>query len=91
MGKNELFVKRVYDIISELKIPLIDERVYDKVNFSSKSAVGKIIFKFEQDESVIRGFLGLADYFHTIVIKEKDKFYIPGDSLLYLLESAWDS
>ena len=88
MGKNEPFVKRVYDIISELKIPLIDERVYDKVNFSSKGAVGKIVFKFEQDESVIRGFLGLADYFHTIVIKEKDKFYIPGDSLLYLLESS---
>lgn len=88
MKKNQLFIKRVYDIVNELKIPLIDEKVHDKVNFSSKSAIGKIIFKFEQDESVIRGFLGLADYFHTVVIKEKDNFYIAGDSLLYTLESA---
>ena len=86
MGKNELFIKRVYDIITELKIPLIDERVYDKAKFSSKNTTGQIIFTFEEDESVIRGFLGLADYFHTVVIKEKEKFFIPTDSTLYILE-----
>lgn len=86
MGKEELFIKRVYDIINELKIPLIDERVYDKVKFSTKSTIGHIIFRFVDDESVIRGFLGLADYFHTVVIKEKDKFYIPTDSTLFRLE-----
>jgi hypothetical protein len=87
MGKSELFIKRVYDIINELKIPLIDERVYDKAKFSTKKALGQVKFTFVDDESVIRGFLGLADYFHTVVIKEKDKFYIPTDSTLYHLES----
>jgi hypothetical protein len=86
MGKNELFIKRVYDIVNELKIPLIDERVYEKAKFSTKSTIGTIVFTFVDDESVIRGFLGLADYFHTVVIKEKDKFYIPTDSTLYRLE-----
>ena len=86
MGKNELFIKKVYDIINELKIPLIDERVYEKVKFNTKSTIGTIIFTFEDDESVIRGFLGLTDYFHTVVIKEKDKFYIPTVSTLFRLE-----
>ncbi|GAH85845.1 unnamed protein product [marine sediment metagenome] len=77
MPKRELFIKRVYEIVNELKIPLIDERVYDKVTFSGAAAIAKVVFKFEEDESVIRGFLGLAEYFHTVVIKTKDQFYIP--------------
>ncbi|MEE9379335.1 MAG: hypothetical protein V3V33_15025 [Candidatus Lokiarchaeia archaeon] len=44
----------------------IDERVYDKVTFSTGAAIASVIFKFEEDESVIRGFLGLAEYFHTV-------------------------
>jgi hypothetical protein len=86
--KRELFIKRVYEIVNELKIPLIDERVYDKVNFSTSSAIAAVIFRFEEDESVIRGFLGLAEYFHTVVIKKKDEFYIPHSSILFKLESA---
>ena len=88
MPKRELFIKRVYEIVNELKIPLIDERVYDTVKFSTSAAVAAVIFKVEEDESVIRGFLGLAEYFHTVVIKRKDEFYIPHASILFRLISA---
>jgi hypothetical protein len=88
MPKRELFIKRVYEIVNELKIPLIDERVYDRVSFSTSSAIAAVIFKFEEDESVIRGFLGLAEYFHTVVIKRKDEFFIPHASILFRLVSA---
>ncbi|MFW9945577.1 MAG: hypothetical protein ACFFDX_01995 [Candidatus Odinarchaeota archaeon] len=46
------------------------------------------MFKFEEDESVIRGFLGLAEYFHTVVIKKGDQFYIPHASILFQLVSS---
>ena len=88
MPKRELFIKRVYEIVNELKIPLIDERVYDKVSFNTGSAIAAVIFRFEEDESVIRGFLGLAEYFHTVVIKRKDEFFIPHASILFRLISA---
>ncbi len=86
--KRELFIKRVYEIVNELKIPLIDERVYDKATFSTGAAIARVVFKFEEDESVIRGFLGLAEYFHTVVIKVKDQFYIPHASILFNLVSS---
>jgi len=82
------FIKRVYEIVNELKIPLIDERVYDKVSFSNSAAIASVKFKFEEDESVIRGFLGLAEYFHTVVIKRNDEFFIPHASILFRLLSA---
>jgi len=88
MAKKELFIKRVYEIVNELKIPLIDERVYEKVNFNPGAGIVNVIFKFEEDESVIRGFLGLAEYFHTVVIKKKDEFYIPHSGLLFRLISS---
>lgn len=78
----------MYEIVNELKIPLIDERVYEKANFSTGSAVANVVFKFEEDESVIRGFLGLAEYFHTVVIKVKDQFYIPHATILFKLLSS---
>ncbi|MHA1804773.1 MAG: hypothetical protein ACTSU4_09625 [Promethearchaeota archaeon] len=87
MAKKELFIKRVYEIVNELKIPLIDERVYDKVAFGG-NPIASIVFKFEEDESVIRGFLGLAEYFHTVVIKKKDDFFIPHNNLIFRLISA---
>ena len=86
--KRELFIKRVYEILNELKIPLIDERVYEKANFSTGSAIANVTFKFEEDESVIRGFLGLAEYFHTVVIKVKDQFFIPHATILFKLLSS---
>ena len=88
MPKRELFIKRVYEIVNELKIPLIDERVYEKANFSTGSAIANVVFKFEEDESVIRGFLGLAEYFHTVVIKVKDQFFIPHATILFKLLST---
>ena len=88
MAKKELFIKRVYEIVNELKIPLIDERVYDAVTVNESRVNVAVSFKFEEDESVIRGFLGLAEYFHTVVIKKKDKFYIPNGELLFKLESS---
>ncbi|MBY9006459.1 MAG: hypothetical protein KGD63_06845 [Candidatus Lokiarchaeota archaeon] len=88
IGKGELFVKRVFEIINELKIPLIDERVYDKVKINAAEAIANVIFKFEEDESVIRGFLGLAEYFHTVIIKREDKFFVPHDNMLFILENV---
>ncbi|MBD3211453.1 MAG: hypothetical protein GF311_02510 [Candidatus Lokiarchaeota archaeon] len=87
MAKNELFVKRVYEIVNELKIPLVDERVYEKADLMGKNALARVTFKFEEDESVIRGFLGLAEYFHTIIVKDDDEFYIPHSSILFKLVS----
>ena len=78
----------MYEIVNELKIPLIDERVYDKVTFNAGQSIATIIFRFEEDESVIRGFLGLAEYFHTVVIKRKDEFFIPHGNILFRLISA---
>ena len=86
MGTDEGFMKKVYEIITELKLPLIDERVQDKVNIKSSNAITTIKFVFEEDEAIIRGFLGLAEYFHTVVIKQKNNFYIPHDHKLFILE-----
>lgn len=88
MNKNENFIKRVYEIISEVRLPLIDERVKDNVKFKSNNAISIVKFVFDEDESIIRGFLGLAEYFHTVIIKSKDKFYIPHDYKLFILECA---
>ena len=87
MGTEEEFMKKVYEIINQLKLPLIDERVQDKVNLKTSNAITTIKFIFKQDEAIIRGFLGLAEYFHTVVIKQKSNFYIPHDRKLFILES----
>ena len=85
--KKELFIKRVYEIVQELKIPLVDERVYSKAKISEARFGSVVTFQFEEDESVIRGFLGLAEYYHTIVLKRKDQFYISSGSILFLLNA----
>jgi len=87
MGNTELFIKKIYDIVAELQVPLVDERFYDKVSIKSNKATD-VQFIFEEDETVIRGFLGLADYFHTVVIKHKDKFYIPHENKLFILKNG---
>lgn len=74
------------ELIAEMKIPLIDDRIYHKSKIKSKGNLS-INFIFEQDESIIKGFLGLSEYFRTIVIREYDKFYIPHDEMLFTLES----
>jgi len=87
MGKNLYFIKRVFEIVGELRQPIITEGIYDKVIFNSENAIVIITFKFEEDESVIQGFIGLARYFHTVIIKRKNRFYIPYDQLYFVLMS----
>jgi hypothetical protein len=86
MNKDENFLKRVYEIVSEMKLPLIDERVQDDVKIKANNAIVMVKFSFNKDESIIRGFLGLAEYFHSVIIKAKNKFYIPHDHKLFILE-----
>ena len=88
MNKDENFIKIVYEIVSEMKLPLIDERVKDNVKFKSNNAITTIKFIFGEDKSIIRGFLGLAEYFHSVIIKSKNKFFIPDDHKLFILENA---
>ncbi|MHA1700033.1 MAG: hypothetical protein ACTSWN_14425 [Promethearchaeota archaeon] len=87
MAKKELFLKRTYEIVNELKIPLIDERVYKDIDVNEARCTVVLTFEFDEDESVIRGFLGLAEYFHTVVIKKKEKFYIPNGTVLFVLQA----
>jgi len=87
VGKEKIdkedFVKRVYENVNEMKIPLIDERVYDKA--AIKPGTVDVTFKYEGDDSVIKGFLGLADYYHTVVIRKGFAFYIPWNNVLFSL------
>jgi len=87
MNKQENFTKKVFEIVSELKLPLVDDKVQDSAKFQSNNAIVIVKFVFEEDESVIRGFLSLAEYFHTVIIKKKDKFFIPHDYKLFTLKS----
>jgi hypothetical protein len=88
MADDEFFIKRVKEIITEMQIPLIDEQVYDDCSIREKNAIAEVNFEFEEDESVIRGFLGLADYFNTVIIKDDDEFYIPHSSIIFTLTNA---
>lgn len=87
MAKKELFIKRVYEIVQELKIPLVDERVYSNTIITEGKYGTTVVFTFEEDESVIRGFLGLAEYYHTIVLKKKEMFYISSGNILFKLNT----
>ncbi len=87
MAKKEIFLKRTYEIVNELKIPLIDERVYKNIEVNESRCTVILTFEFDEDEAVIRGFLGLADYFHTVVIKRKETFLIPNGTILFELRS----
>ena len=87
MAKKELFIKRVYEIVQEMKIPLIDERVYTSAVVTEARYGSEILFTFEEDESVIRGFLGLAEYYHTIVLKKKDMFFICSGNIMFKLNA----
>jgi len=84
MNKQENFIKIVYEIASELKLPLIDERVLENATFKLNNTIATVKFLFEEDEAIIGGFLGLVEFFHTVIIKRKDKFYIPDDNRLFI-------
>jgi hypothetical protein len=87
IGSQEL-IEIVHNIIMEQKIPLIDENVYNKLKISKSSAISYVKFIYEKQVSVVQGFLGLADFFHTVVFQDKDKFYIINEKQLYVIESA---
>jgi len=72
-------------MIDQMKIPIIDQRFHDKAKFNTSEAITTVLFEFDEEESVIRGFLTLAEYFHTIVIREGDEFIIPHDFILFRL------
>ena len=87
MGKNtEEYINKVYETVKEMKIPLVDDKVYDGVKSSGKEYGTEVTFKYEGDEEVIMGFLGLAQYFKTLIIRKKDTFLIPTDCALFVLE-----
>ncbi|TXT63751.1 MAG: hypothetical protein BAJALOKI1v1_670001 [Promethearchaeota archaeon] len=88
MADDEFFIRRTREIIQEMQIPLIDEQVYDDCDIREKNAIAEVTFEFEEDESVIRGFLGLADYFQTVIIKKKEEFYIPHSSIVFRLTNS---
>jgi len=82
---KEAFIKRVYEIVNEMKIPLIDDRVYNRcIIIKGKSSI-EILFKYDGDESVIKGFLGLADYYHTVVVRKQYSFIIPHQAITFEL------
>ncbi|MFX1589343.1 MAG: hypothetical protein ACFFC1_14410 [Promethearchaeota archaeon] len=87
MKNEELFHKQIYELVFELKIPLIDERIHNNVKINSSPVISKVKFTYDEDEKIIRGFLGLAEYFQTVVIKDDDKYYITHDKNLFILES----
>ena len=88
MTDNQDFVQIANKILTEQKIPLIDENIFDKFKIKNGNSLSIIKFKYENDENVVQGFLGLADFFHTVVFKEKDKFFIINGKQIYMLESA---
>jgi hypothetical protein len=87
LPKKELFLKRVFEIASELKMPVVDEKVYDSATIDEARPMTSVTFAFDKDESIIRGFLSLAQYYHTIVIKKGERFFIPVSDMLLKLES----
>ena len=83
---KEAFVKRVYVLVNEMKVPLIDAKTYFKCNITPQRSTVHIVFKYQEGEdSRVKGFLGLADYYHTVVIKMKESFFIPIGSILFEL------
>ena len=83
---KEAFIKRVYVLVNEMKVPLIDAKTYHKCIITAQRSTVNILFKYQEGEdSRVKGFLGLADYYHTVVIKMKNSFYIPIGSILFEL------
>lgn len=88
MTNNQDLIELANKILSEQKIPLIDEKIYDKFKIKTGNSISFIKFVYENDENIIQGFLGLADFFHPVVFKEKKKFFIINGKQIYVLESV---
>jgi hypothetical protein len=87
MGKTELYQKTINQIVDELKIPLIRENIRDKLKTNKNKAIMSMKFKFADDISVIKGFLGLADYYHSVVLQDDETYFIPVGKTLFILEN----
>jgi hypothetical protein len=87
MEKTELYQETIKEIVDELKIPLIREKIRDKLKTNRSKAIMTMKFKFTEDISVIKGFLGLADYYHSVVLQDDETYYIPVEKTLFILEN----
>ncbi|MFW9829488.1 MAG: hypothetical protein ACFFEY_18080 [Candidatus Thorarchaeota archaeon] len=87
MTDSELLTKKIYDLIAELKIPLLDENIHSNVKIKSSPAISRLKFNYDGNDQILRGFLALAEYYHSIVIKDDDTYYIPHNKKLFILNS----
>jgi hypothetical protein len=87
MEKDELYQKTINEIVDELKIPLIRENIRHKLKTNKSKAIMSMKFKFAEDISVIKGFLGLADYYHSVVLQDDETYFIPVGKTLFILEN----
>ncbi|MHA1836028.1 MAG: hypothetical protein ACTSYQ_03780 [Candidatus Odinarchaeia archaeon] len=87
--KIKMFVKKVFDLATEMKIPILDERTLSDVKVNTGALCWSIRMKVQpEDDGPIKAFLALAQYFKSIIIKKGDAFYIPHGSESYKLESV---
>lgn len=73
----EAFKRTVYASIQQLEVPCIDEKVYSKIRIKEENVTVQVTFVYVTDPFIIQGFLRLAKYFKSCVIKVQDAFYIP--------------
>ena len=86
--KIKTFVKRVFDLATELKIPILDERTLTDVSVNAGALCWNVRLKVSPgDEGPIKAFLALAQYFRSVIIKKGDAFYIPHGAESYKLEA----
>lgn len=85
LGLNEILIKNVMELANEAKIPVIDGNVYEKFKAKTKNALVEVDFEFKEDLDLIRSFIGLADYFKTLIIEDEDEFYIPHENMIFIL------
>jgi hypothetical protein len=86
--KIKSFVKKVFDLATELKIPILDERTLTDVKINASALSWNVRMKVSPgDEGPIKAFLALAQYFRSVIIKKGDTFYIPHGAESYKLES----
>ncbi|MEM2110188.1 MAG: hypothetical protein QW327_06895 [Candidatus Odinarchaeota archaeon] len=87
--KVKLFVKKVFDLATELKIPILDEKTVSDLKTNPGATAWVIEMKVQpEDDGPIKAFLALAQYFRSIIIKRGDVFYIPHGAESYKLEAA---
>lgn len=84
-NKKEEFVALVLKTVQDLKVPLINSAVSRSIDVIESKYPMQILFEYENEDSTIKGFLGLADYFRSVVIQIKDVFYIAKDSIIFKL------